>query len=50
MKNKVCLITGANDGIGAATAKGLAKSGATVVLVSRDKTRGEKCREITLNL
>jgi NAD(P)-dependent dehydrogenase (short-subunit alcohol dehydrogenase family) len=41
MQGKVCLITGANSGIGKATALGLANLGASVVLVCRDKHRGE---------
>src|SRR5947208_5800781 len=41
MTGKVCLITGANSGIGKATALGLAKLDATVVIVSRDKDKGE---------
>ena len=41
MTGKVCLITGANSGIGKATALGLAKLDATVVVVSRDKDKGE---------
>jgi NAD(P)-dependent dehydrogenase (short-subunit alcohol dehydrogenase family) len=41
MQGKVCLITGANSGIGKQTALGLAKMGATVVLVCRDQSRGE---------
>ncbi len=41
MREKVCLITGGNSGIGKATALGLANTGATVVVVSRDRGRGE---------
>ena len=41
MTGKVCLVTGANSGIGKATALGLAKLDATVVMVSRDKDKGE---------
>jgi len=36
MKNKICLVTGGTDGIGKATARGLAKLGATVVIVGRN--------------
>jgi len=42
MKGKICMITGANSGIGKATAIGLAHLGATLVLVCRDQTRAEK--------
>ena len=41
MSEKVCLITGATSGIGKATAMGLAKMGACVVMVGRDQGRGE---------
>ena len=40
MKDKVCLITGGSSGIGLATALGLARLGATVVLVGRNRDRG----------
>jgi len=36
------MITGANSGIGKATAIGLAKMGATIVMVCRNKERGEQ--------
>ncbi len=41
MKGKVCLVTGANAGIGQATALGLAQLGATVIMVCRSRERGE---------
>jgi NAD(P)-dependent dehydrogenase (short-subunit alcohol dehydrogenase family) len=41
MQGKVCMVTGATSGIGKATALGLARIGATVVMVSRDRARGE---------
>jgi len=44
MKGKTCLITGANRGIGRATALGLARQGANVVIVSRNQERGEAAR------
>ena len=44
MKQKVCVVTGANTGIGKETARGLAGRGATVVLACRDAARGEAAR------
>ncbi|CAA2934702.1 Hypothetical predicted protein [Olea europaea subsp. europaea] len=41
IEGKNCIITGANSGIGYATAEGLASRGATVYMVCRDKERGE---------
>lgn len=41
IKNKVCLITGANSGLGKATALGLAKLGATTLMVCRSEQRGQ---------
>ena len=40
MKDKICLITGATSGVGKAIALGLARLGATLVLLSRDRQRG----------
>lgn len=41
MSGKICLITGSSSGIGKATALGLAKLGAHVVMVCRDPDRGK---------
>jgi NAD(P)-dependent dehydrogenase (short-subunit alcohol dehydrogenase family) len=41
LKGKVCMVTGANSGIGKATATQLARRGATVVMVCRSAERGE---------
>src|SRR5712691_4764876 len=41
MKGRVCLVTGGNSGIGKETAVGLARLGATVIIVSRDRVKGE---------
>jgi NAD(P)-dependent dehydrogenase (short-subunit alcohol dehydrogenase family) len=41
MGEKICLITGATSGTGKATAMGLANMGASVVMVGRDRGRGE---------
>jgi NAD(P)-dependent dehydrogenase (short-subunit alcohol dehydrogenase family) len=48
MHGKICMVTGANSGIGKATALALAQMGATVVMVCRDPARGEQAQsEIT---
>src|SRR6266536_1315514 len=41
MNGKTCVVTGATSGIGKATAVALARLGAQVVLVGRDRGRGE---------
>jgi len=45
MEGKICIITGANSGIGKATAIGLAKMNATLVMLCRDKERGESAQK-----
>jgi len=41
MRGKVCMITGATSGIGKATALGLARMDADIVIVGRDRALGE---------
>jgi NAD(P)-dependent dehydrogenase (short-subunit alcohol dehydrogenase family) len=41
LSGKVCIVTGANTGIGKATATALARQGAQVILACRDQARGE---------
>jgi len=45
MSGKICLVTGANSGIGKETALGLARYGATVILVCRNPHKGEAARQ-----
>jgi NAD(P)-dependent dehydrogenase (short-subunit alcohol dehydrogenase family) len=44
MNEKICLVTGANSGIGKVTAEALAACGATVIMVSRNREKGEAAR------
>jgi NAD(P)-dependent dehydrogenase (short-subunit alcohol dehydrogenase family) len=41
MQDRTCLITGATSGIGRVTARELARRGARVLMVGRERTRGE---------
>jgi retinol dehydrogenase 12 len=45
LTGKVCIVTGANRGIGYATSVGLARAGAVVTLVGRDPARLETARD-----
>ena len=45
MQGKICLVTGATSGMGKETALGLARMGATVVLVARDSTKGRQTQQ-----
>lgn len=45
MHGKICVITGANTGIGKAAAAALAALGARIVMVCRDRARGERALE-----
>jgi NAD(P)-dependent dehydrogenase (short-subunit alcohol dehydrogenase family) len=46
LKDKICIVTGANTGIGKNTVLGLASTGASVILVCRDLDRGENAKKI----
>ena len=47
MEGKLCVVTGATDGIGRVTARALAERGAEVVLVGRNAAKGaEVCKAI----
>src|SRR5436305_15125809 len=41
MRGKICLVTGSTSGMGKVTARELASRGATVVLVGRNRQKGE---------
>lgn len=45
MNNKLCVITGANSGIGFETAKALARKGAYLVMVCRNEDKAESARQ-----
>jgi NAD(P)-dependent dehydrogenase (short-subunit alcohol dehydrogenase family) len=44
LAGKVCVVTGASRGLGFATARALARRGATVVMVCRDRAHGAEAR------
>jgi dehydrogenase/reductase SDR family member 12 len=44
LEGKICLVTGSNSGIGKATAEGLARRGAEVWLLCRNRGRAEKAQ------
>lgn len=47
MKNKVVIITGGTDGIGAATAIELCKAGAVVHIIGRSESKAKALKERT---
>ncbi len=50
MQSKICIVTGANSGIGKETAKTLASKGARVVMVCRNEERGRLAQEEIITL
>ena len=49
MENKLCVITGANSGIGYETTKALAAKGAFVVMVCRNEDKAEAAKKAIIN-
>jgi len=45
MTGKICIVTGSNSGIGKTTALALAEMGATVVMIVRNREKGEAARQ-----
>jgi len=45
LSGKICMVTGANSGIGFETSKQLAKRGARIFMLVRDPVRGEEARQ-----
>ncbi|MGB3588061.1 MAG: SDR family oxidoreductase [Tunicatimonas sp.] len=50
MKDKICVVTGANSGIGKVTARELAKRGAQVVMLCRNEEKAERAKEDILRV
>ncbi len=50
MREKICLVTGATNGIGFETALGLARMGGTVLMVARNREHGEAAATLVRKL
>ena len=49
MQGKVCIVTGANSGIGKAATLALAKNGATIIMLCRNRKRGHSALDEIIN-
>ena len=49
LKNKVCLVTGATNGIGLEAAKALNKMGAEIVFIARNNEKAKRLKEDLLS-
>ena len=49
MQGKGCIVSGANSGIGKAAALTLAKNGATVIMLCRNRKRGQSALDEIIN-
>jgi NAD(P)-dependent dehydrogenase (short-subunit alcohol dehydrogenase family) len=49
LENKLCIVTGANSGIGKETAQSFAANGAYVIMVCRNESRAQKARQEIIN-
>ncbi len=45
MQNKICMVTGANSGIGKATTQALANMGAYIIMVCRNEEKAKRARQ-----
>ncbi len=50
LQNKVCLITGATNGIGEEAAKQIALMGAEIVFIARNQTKANQLKETIKSL
>ena len=50
LTEKVCVVTGSNSGIGKATVLSLAEKGASVIMVVRNKDKGETAQQEIIKL
>lgn len=50
MQSKICVVTGANSGIGKVTARELAKRGANIIMLCRNEEKAEQAKEDILKV